>query len=63
MVRRGYARAQVDTFLAALARGDLPAQGEAQGQPPAFDVAWRGYDRQQVDARIAELLQGPDGLG
>ncbi|MFJ9870802.1 hypothetical protein [Streptomyces sp. NPDC101165] len=49
IVRRGYDRPQVDTYLAGLAAGTAPAA------PPAFDIVRRGYDRAQVDTRLAEL--------
>lgn len=52
IARRGYDRAQVDTYLTRL------AEGTALGAPPLFDIVRRGYDRAQVDARVAELLNG-----
>ncbi|WP_316529553.1 hypothetical protein [Kitasatospora brasiliensis] len=51
LVRRGYDRPQVDSYLAALSQAGPPPA------PPAFQIRWRGYDREQVDARIADLLR------
>ncbi|MEU1457293.1 MFS transporter [Streptomyces avermitilis] len=50
VVRWGYARDQVDRYLAALSATDSAAS------PPSFLVVGRGYDCQQVDVRIGELL-------
>ncbi|MEV7187350.1 hypothetical protein [Kitasatospora sp. NPDC093102] len=52
LVRRGYDRPQVDSYLNALSEAGPPPS------PPAFRIRWRGYDREQVDARIADLLHG-----
>lgn len=49
VVRRGYARDQVDDYVKRLS-GAVPPVG-----PPAFDMVRRGYDRKQVDAHIGEL--------
>ncbi|MFE4519766.1 DivIVA domain-containing protein, partial [Kitasatospora sp. NPDC056783] len=40
LVRRGYDREQVDGYLAAL------AQAAPVPPAPAFQVRWRGYDRE-----------------
>ncbi|MGW7043579.1 MFS transporter [Streptomyces avermitilis] len=50
VVRRGYARDQVDRYLAAL------SETGAAASPPPFEVVGRGYDCRQVDGRIRELL-------
>ncbi|MET7853605.1 MFS transporter [Streptomyces avermitilis] len=50
VVRRGYARDQVDRYLAALSESGSAAS------PPPFQVVGRGYDCRQVDTRIRELL-------
>lgn len=55
VARRGYDRAQVDTYLTRL------AEGTASGASPLFDIVRRGYDRAQVDARITQLLNGGTG--
>ncbi|ANP56032.1 DivIVA domain-containing protein [Streptomyces griseochromogenes] len=49
IARRGYDRAQVDTYLARL------TTDPASGAPPVFDIVRRGYDRAQVDARVEQL--------
>ncbi|CAM5263248.1 MFS transporter [Streptomyces aurantiogriseus] len=50
VVRRGYARDQVDRYLEALSQSDSAAS------PPLFQVVGRGYDCRQVDVRIRQLL-------
>ncbi|GAA5702293.1 MFS transporter [Streptomyces avermitilis] len=50
VVRRGYARDQVDHYLAAL------SETRSAASPPPFEVVGRGYDCRQVDVRIRELL-------
>ncbi|GAP48753.1 MFS transporter [Streptomyces azureus] len=57
VVRKGYARDQVDRYLAALSETDSAAS------PPLFQVVGRGYDCEQVDVRISELLADRDIRG
>jgi EmrB/QacA subfamily drug resistance transporter len=54
VVREGYARDQVDRYLEALSETDSTVS------PPLFQVVGRGYDCDQVDERIRELLADRD---
>ncbi|MGW0665346.1 DivIVA domain-containing protein [Streptodolium elevatio] len=48
LVRRGYARGEVDRFL-------LGEDGGPYGEPPEFTVVARGYDPGEVDAFLAAM--------
>ncbi|MFC4036158.1 hypothetical protein ACFO3J_32615 [Streptomyces polygonati] len=55
LTRHGYDRGEVDRYLDYLDHLGSLGQGAA-ARPPQFRTRGRGYDRDQVDARIAELL-------
>jgi DivIVA domain-containing protein len=56
VVWRGYDRSQVDDYIERLSGATPPAD------PPSFELARRGYESEQVDARIRELRTSK-GLG